>query len=89
MNWILTVELSDLWQDKATPIWERAPKIVERIEKSGWLDLTPYPDTFRDLLAELKKQVTVDGFDFLFADVYDLADSDGVWIETRGKVVKL
>lgn len=89
MNWILTIELSDVWRDEALPVTEKAAKIVERIEKSGWLDLTPDPDTFRDLLADLKEAETVGTFDYMFSDVYDLADSDGVWIETHGKVVEL
>lgn len=59
-----------------------AVKAVEIIEKSGWLADTPYPDTLRDHLGALKQATDhyeyVRAFDF----IYDVADTDRVWIET-------
>jgi len=60
-----------------------AEKAVEIIENSGWLDDTPYPDTLRDHLAELKQ--AEEEYDYLLAfdKIYDVADQDRVWIETK------
>lgn len=59
-----------------------AAKAVEIIEKSGWLAETPYPDTLRDHLAELK--AATENYDYVLAfdNIYDVADADRVWIET-------
>lgn len=56
--------------------------VVEKIEKSGWLDDTPYPDTLRDHLGALKQAVSVEAYDIAFDQIYDVADDDRVWIET-------
>jgi len=59
-----------------------AEKAVEIIEQSGWLDDTPYPDTLRDHLAELKQAESPDEYATAFDPIYDVADIDRVWIET-------
>lgn len=59
-----------------------AEKAVEIIEKSGWLDDTPYPDTLRDHLAELKQATGEYDYVLAFDKIYDVADADRVWIET-------
>jgi hypothetical protein len=56
--------------------------VVEKIEKSGWLDDTPYPDTLRDHLGALKQAVSVEAYGIAFDQIYDVADDDRVWIET-------
>lgn len=59
-----------------------AEKAVEIIEKSGWLDDTPFPDTLRDHLNRLKQ--ATDNYEYVLAFdyIYDVADVDRVWIET-------
>lgn len=59
-----------------------AEKAVEIIEKSGWLADTPYPDTLRDHLAELKQATDEYSYTRAFDQIYDVADEDRVWIET-------
>lgn len=81
-NWNLTIDLKEVWRDDELTVTEKAGFIVERIEKSGWVEDTPYPDTFRDLLAQLKGVTRPDEFDAVFSEVYDLADEDRVWIKT-------
>lgn len=80
--WNRTIKLKSVWRNDDLTITEKAVAIVEHIEKSGWIEETPYPDTFRDLLAHLKVVTTAGEFDAVFAEVYDLADEDRVWIET-------
>lgn len=60
-----------------------AKKAVEIIEASGWLADTPYPDTLRDHLNRLKQATTVSEYEAAFDWIYDVADSDRVWIETH------
>lgn len=59
-----------------------AAKAVEIIEASGWLEDTPYPDTLRDHLAELKQATENYDYVLAFDKIYDVADEDRVWIET-------
>lgn len=59
-----------------------AEKAVEIIEKSCWLDETPYPDTLRDHLNQLKQATTPSEYEAAFEYIYDVADEDRVWIET-------
>jgi hypothetical protein len=59
-----------------------AEKAVEIIEQSGWLADTPYPDTLRDHLNQLKQAVDSVDYEYTFESIYDVADADRVWIET-------
>jgi hypothetical protein len=56
--------------------------VVEIVEKSGWLADTPYPDTLRDHLNQLKQAETSGQYIVAFEYIYDVADEDMVWIET-------
>lgn len=82
-RWNREVNLIGAYRNDALTLNERAKAVAERIRKSGWVEDTPYPDTFRDLLAELETVETPGEFDAVFDQVYDLADEDRVWIETR------
>lgn len=63
-------------------IAELADKVADQIERSGWLDDTPYPDTLRDHLNGLKQATTTGEYQAAFEYIYDTADDDCVWIET-------
>jgi hypothetical protein len=82
--WHRTIDLKPAVQLYKTTadIPKTAEKAVEIIEKSGWLADTPYPDTLRDHLDQLK-QVT-DNYEYVraFDNIYDVADAERVWIET-------
>lgn len=80
--WHLTINLSSVWRSEI-PVTEKVAIIVAAFKASGWRELTPYPDTFDDMLAELGDAEDVAEFDGAFAEFYDLADSDRVWIETH------
>lgn len=82
-RWKREVNLIGAYHNDALTLNERAKAVAERIRKSGWVEDTPYPDTFRDLLAELETVEDAAEFDAVFDQVYDLADEDRVWIETR------
>jgi hypothetical protein len=83
--WHITVNLSDLnnrWHKGEIDIPELAKLVVERIKQSKWRDITPYPHTFGDALAELEAVTSKDEYVAVFEELYDLADSDRVCIET-------
>lgn len=82
-RWNREVNLIGAYHNDSLTLNERAKAVAERIRKSGWVEDTPYPDTFRDLLAEFEKVETTAEWDNVFSEVYDLADEDRVWIETR------
>ena len=70
------------WKEGALTIPELAEEVVGKIERSGWLADTPYPDTLRDHLGALKQAETAEDYVAAFDRIYDVADDDRVWIET-------
>lgn len=85
-QWNQTIDLGDLiqqWKNEQIDIPELAELVVSRLKRSGWRDFTPYPDTFDGLLADLSNVEDRHGYEAAFEEIYDLADSDRVWIETH------
>lgn len=83
--WHITVDLRDLvadWKYGRININELARKVADRIQATKWRSITPYPDTFDGLLHDLKISVNEYEYRAAFEEIYDLADSDRVWIET-------
>lgn len=79
-----TIDLKPLvrqWKSGELTIPDLAEKVVEHIEKSGWLTDTIYPDTLRDLLGRLKRAEDQLDYEYTFEFIYDVADRDRVWIE--------
>ena len=84
--WNRTIELGDLnekYKVRDVTISGLAELVVERIEKSGWLGDTPYPDTLRDHLNRLKQASSEGEYVAAFEGIYDVADTERVWIETH------
>lgn len=85
-QWNQTISLGDLvqqWKNEQIDIPELAELVVERIKRSGWRELTPYPDTFDGMLVGLANAEDRYSYEAAFEEIYDLADSDRVWIETH------
>lgn len=83
--WHLTVKLTDLtdqYRKGELGVEELAEKVAERIKQSGWRDITPYPHTFDDTVSLLRGVDSESEYVAVFNELYDLADSDRVWIET-------
>jgi len=81
--WLITIDLKDTWQNfQALGLETSVEQIVTRIKGSGWRELTPYPDTFDELISNLAASETLDEFNSWWAEVYDLADDDRIWITT-------
>lgn len=80
--WNLTVKLSPLWHEEGITFPSRRDGLVKLIQESGWRDLTGDRGEFDLLIEELAETESAGSFDAVFKDLYDLADSDRVWIET-------
>lgn len=83
--WNRTIDLKpavEIYKANPADITGTAAKAVEIIEASGWLADTPYPDTLRDHLNALKQAEDAYDYTRAFDRIYDVADTDRVWIET-------
>lgn len=83
--WNRTIDLTpavEIYKANPADITGTAEKAVEIIEKSGWLEDTPYPDTLRDRLERLKQATDAYEYTRAFDYIYDVADEERVWIET-------
>lgn len=82
-RWNQTIDLKDTFHNDDLSIPAKGKIVADRIRVSGWLEDTAYPDTLRDFLAALEQSETAREFDNVWSDIYDVADEDRVWIETR------
>lgn len=81
--WHITVDVSDLWSKfEELGLEEAARQVAARIRESGWRGITPYPNYFDDLVAYLEKPDNLGDFNARWDELYDLADSDRVWLNT-------
>ena len=83
-DWNRTIDLKPAVEiyKESQDVPKTAEKAVEIVEQSGWLTDTPYPDTLRDHLNQLKQATTPSEYEAAFEYLYDVADNDRVWIET-------
>lgn len=81
--WLVTIDVADTWKSFQENGFEQSVKsIIAKIKQSRWRELTPYPDTFDELLANLEESGDLAEFNGWWDELYDLADSDRVWIST-------
>lgn len=81
--WHATISVADIWKNfEDVGLEESVKQIVAKIKASPWRSITPYPDTFDELIADLGASTTLDEFNGWWGEIYDLADSDRIWIET-------
>lgn len=82
-QWSITIDVKDIWENfKEVGLEESVKQIVAKIKESRWRSITPYPDTFDQLISDLEASTSLDEFNSWWAEVYDLADEDRVWIST-------
>ena len=82
-HWNLTLDLSGFWHRDDLSFEEKRDGIVAAIKASRWRRITPYPDYFDSLVDEVAETPNITEFDLAFGELYDQADVDRVWIETR------
>lgn len=83
MVWAEIIRLKDFWRDESKSIIEKRDEAVKRIKASDWRKITSDPGEFDSLVDEFAEVLNVEEFDYALSELYDLADSDRVWLETR------
>jgi hypothetical protein len=78
--WDRKLNLSDVFHNDAMTFTESRDAIVRIIRASGWPDRN---STVYALLDEIADAETTDEFDAPWDLIYDEADADRVWIQTR------
>ncbi len=80
--WHVTIKLGDFFRSDDLTVEEKAKEIVKRIRDSRWRDISGSQLLLDDLLEELGSVADAAEFDYVWNEIYDLADIDRVWIET-------
>ncbi len=79
--WDRRVDVRDVFRNENLTFEQRRDAIVRRIRNSGW---TIEPGSTLDhVVEELGDTEDTDEFDAVWDVIYDYADTDRVWIETR------
>lgn len=81
--WNVTIKLADVFHDDERTIEEKAQVIVERLKTSQWRYWSEDASEFDRLVELLEKAESKAEFNEAWDEIYDLADVDRVWIETR------
>lgn len=88
-DWILTVHISDYWRSDHLTFEEKRDGIVARFRNSRWRKVTCDQAAFDRLINVLAAADNAKWFDEVMDLVWDLADEEGIWIETHAKAVQL
>lgn len=83
MAWLQTVDLADIFHSDHLSFTVRRDGVVKRILDSSWMAHTKHPMYLASLLMNLAECETLEDFNLMWNHVYDLADLERVWIETR------
>jgi hypothetical protein len=77
--WDRRIHLADVWRDEERSFQERRDEVVRRLRASGWVEKN---EEVAELVEELAEVDTLAYFDDVWDGLYDLADTDRVWIST-------
>jgi len=81
--WDGKLRLADVFHDDALTFEQKRDAIVRRIRATKWFkDYDEYDDLpmFVEELADAEDNTSFNG---VWSEIYDIADADRVWIETR------
>jgi hypothetical protein len=81
--WHYTLKLGDIFHDDAMPFEQKRDEIVRRIKATTFWN----PDNFElsDVMEGLEQADDVPEFDEAWADFYDYADRERIWVETSAR----
>lgn len=82
-RWHLSIELDDLFGDPERPAMERRAEIAERLRASKWTAISTDPSRLRWLIDKFE-EADVHDADVWWNGLYDMADTDRVWLDTVG-----
>lgn len=80
--WRVEIKLGDFFKSDDLTVAEKAKEIVKRIRDSRWRDISGSQFLLDDILERLGSVADADEFDYVWNEIYDLADIDRVWIDT-------
>jgi hypothetical protein len=80
-QWRYKVDISDIMGCGDETFQETRDALVARLSGSEWYRGN---DSLADLVDELRLTTDPGGFDFVFDDIYDLADAQGAWLDPWG-----
>jgi len=81
--WDRKIRLADIFHNEAMTFEQRRDAIVARLRASAWFKECDEYDDLPQFVEELSETRDVDEFDGPWDCIYDIADADRVWIETR------
>lgn len=81
--WDGTLRLGDVFRNEAMTFEERRDAIVARIRATEWFKRYDEFDDLPQAVEELSEVTSTGDFDGVWDAIYDIADADRVWIETR------
>lgn len=81
--WDRKIRLADVFRNEAMTFEERRDAIVARLRASMWFKGYDEYDELPQLVEELSEVPDADAFDCVWDCIYDVADTDRVWIGTR------
>jgi hypothetical protein len=84
-RWNYTLHLKDFFHDETLTFPEWRDRVVNRVRSTTWYKATSTAGDpcLADIVGELADTQDRREFDQVFAAVYDQADYDRCWIETR------
>jgi hypothetical protein len=81
--WDRKIRLADVWRNEAMTFEQRRDAIVRRLRVSSWVKGCDEFDELPQAIGELSEVADANAFDEVWDLIYDLADADRVWIDTR------
>jgi hypothetical protein len=79
--WDRKLNVADVFRNDEMSFEERRDAVVARIRRSGWIETGNW--NLSHLVDGLASAEAVEEFDGWWDEIYDEADADRVWIETR------
>lgn len=81
--WEHTIDLSDVFHNDQLTFEQRRDEIVRRLRAHRWVADRDEFDDLVEIVDNLADAADTEEFDGWWSDLYDHADYDRVWIETR------
>lgn len=81
--WERKISVADVFHNDAMTFTEIRDAVVRKLRASAWFKSKDEHDDLPMYVDELSEAKTTGEFDSAWDDIYDEADYDRVWIETR------
>ena len=81
-SWAHVLKLADVFHNDAMSFQEKRDAIVARIRATTWFKGYDEGDELHMYVEELSDTEDTSEFDYVWDEIYDIADADRVWIET-------